>query len=432
MAVTSQETGRENPTDRFPLLMEQAENRESNDHVIDIGRVGDASSPDSSDHGSPCGLTTPHHETGPSGRGQVPLTQSPSASNGSNFRSSSLSRRGEGLGRRWSPFNTVLWISLELVFTVGQIIAALVVLYLSRRENPQTPLFAWVVGYAAGCALSLPLYYWRYIHSNQITDQRSTQSRQGSRRGNSTSEPNSYITISLTRSSEEEAGQNTSTGAWNGQNNGAPNARVSILMDHFKMALDCFFAVWFVVGNVWIFGGHSSSSDAPNLYRLCLVFLTFSCIGYAMPFILCGMICCCLPCIIHILGVREDMNGVRGATEESINALPKYKFNLKRNRSSSSGDSSSGFEEGGFLAAGTEKERAISGEDAVCCICLTKYEDDDELRELPCSHFFHTECVDKWLKINASCPLCKFEIGGGGGGAEDAAPVEASQEDQGV
>ena len=67
----------------------------------------------------------------------------------------------------------------------------------------------------------------------------------------------------------------------------------------------------------------------------------------------------------------------------------------------------------------------------VCCICLTKYEDDDELRELPCSHFFHTECVDKWLKINASCPLCKFEIGGGGG-AEDAAPVEASQEDQGV
>lgn len=33
------------------------------------------------------------------------------------------------------------------------------------------------------------------------------------------------------------------------------------------MALDCFFAVWFVVGNVWIFGGHSSAHEAPNLYR---------------------------------------------------------------------------------------------------------------------------------------------------------------------
>ena len=90
------------------------------------------------------------------------------------------------------------------------------------------------------------------------------------------------------------------------------------------------------------------------------MFLTFSCIGYAMPFILCGMICCCLPCIIHILGVREDMNGVRGATEESINALPNYKFKLKRTRSSSRGDSSSGVEVGGYLDAVTEQERAIS------------------------------------------------------------------------
>ncbi|KAL3535789.1 hypothetical protein ACH5RR_004250 [Cinchona calisaya] len=428
MAVTSQESSRENFTDKFPLLMERAENLESQEHVIDIERVGDASSSESSDHGSPRGLNTTHHETGPSGNGRLPLTQPPpSASNGYNFRRSSLSRRREGFGRRWSPFNTMLWISLELVFTVGQIIAALVVLYLSRDENPQTPLFAWVVGYATGCALSLPLYYWRYIHTNQSIDQSSTQSRQGSRQGSATSEPNSYITISLTSSSEEEAGQNTSTGTWIRQNISASNARLSVLVDHFKMALDCFFAVWFVVGNVWIFGGHSSSFDAPNLYRLCLVFLTFSCIGYAMPFILCGMICCCLPCIIHILGVREDMNGMKGATEESINALPRHKFKLKRDQSGSSSGSGSGFEEGGFLAAGTEKERAISEEDAACCICLTNYEDDDELRELPCSHFFHTQCVDKWLKINASCPLCKFEIGGGA--AEDAAPVESSQQE---
>lgn len=101
------------------------------------------------------------------------------------------------------------------------------------------------------------------------------------------------------------------------------------------------------------------------LCRLCIVFLTFSCIGYAMPFILCSMICCCLPCIISILGVRDDVNGMRGATEEIINALPTHKFKSKEKESHSSRDSNSGVEEGGFLAAGTERERVISGEDAV-------------------------------------------------------------------
>ncbi|KAF8393316.1 hypothetical protein HHK36_021557 [Tetracentron sinense] len=199
-------------------------------------------------------------------------------------------------------------------------------------------------------------------------------------------------------------------------------------MDHFKMALDCFFAVWFVVGNVWIFGGHSSSSEAPNLYRLCIVFLTFSCIGYAMPFILCATICCCLPCLISILGFREDLTQTRGATPESINALPTYKFKLKKDGNGEGREiNSDGAGEGGIVAAGTEKERVISGEDAVCCICLAKYADNDELRELPCSHFFHMECVDKWLKINALCPLCKFEVHESSGGSPSTASPRRHQ-----
>ncbi|XP_019179257.1 PREDICTED: MND1-interacting protein 1-like [Ipomoea nil] len=83
--------------------------------------------------------------------------------------------------------------------------------------------------------------------------------------------------------------------------------------------------------------GHSSSSEAPNMYRLCVVFLTFCCIGYAMPFILCATICCCLPCIISILGFREDLSQNKGATPESINSLPTYKFKVKKNKSKDSG-----------------------------------------------------------------------------------------------
>lgn len=82
-----------------------------------------------------------------------------------------------------------------------------------------------------------------------------------------------------------------------------------------------------------------------------------------MPFILCAMICCCLPCIISVLGIREDLNQVRGATEECINALPTYRFKSKKDEGDSTEQTD--YNEGGIVAAGTEKERTISGEDAV-------------------------------------------------------------------
>lgn len=96
------------------------------------------------------------------------------------------------------------------------------------------------------------------------------------------------------------------------------------------------------------------------IHRLCIVFLTISCIGYAMPFILCATICCCLPCIISVMGFREDLTQNKGATPESINALPTYKFKVKKNKSGNKEAA-----EGGVVAAGTDKERVISGEDAV-------------------------------------------------------------------
>lgn len=45
-----------------------------------------------------------------------------------------------------------------------------------------------------------------------------------------------------------------------------------------------------------------------------------------------------------------------------------------------------------------------------CCICLCSYEDGAELHALPCNHHFHSSCIVKWLKMNATCPLCKYNI----------------------
>ncbi|XP_042454355.1 E3 ubiquitin-protein ligase At1g63170-like isoform X2 [Zingiber officinale] len=331
---------------------------------------------------------------------------SPSVSNSINV---PLTRRSNNYGRRTrtrNPLNSGLWISVELVVNLSQITAAIVVLSLSRHEHPQTPLFTWIIGYTAGCVATLPHLCWRYIYRNSLSsEQEPAGSDQGSSRNSSFE---STVFVDNQGSMQENIHHPVSESR---QMTNPSSRRLNAIVEHFKMALDCFFAVWFVVGNVWVFGGHSSSHDAHNMYRLCIVFLAFSCVGYALPFILCVLICCCLPCIVSIMGFREDLHHGRGASSESIIQLSTYKFKSKKQRNRKDKEINLETEgSGGILAAGTDKERIISAEDAVCCICLAKYIDNEELRELPCTHFFHKDCVDKWLKINALCPLCKTDI----------------------
>ena len=46
-----------------------------------------------------------------------------------------------------------------------------------------------------------------------------------------------------------------------------------------------------------------------------------------------------------------------------------------------------------------------------CLVCLEKYKILEYKRVLPnCKHYFHKKCIDKWLKKNASCPICRNKI----------------------
>ncbi|KAJ9692454.1 hypothetical protein PVL29_011491 [Vitis rotundifolia] len=181
------------------------------------------------------------------------------------------------------------------------------------------------------------------------------------------------------------------------------------LMQVFWLTMSCFFVVWFVFGSVCFFGVSSSSHDAPILEGLFEALLFSGCTMYAMPGIVVASYCLFFSWLILpllLLKLREKYR--RTSTPDSPpNVLPTYKFKSKENGG------------GVLLAAGTKKKRAsLSGEDVVCCICLGNYADNEELRELPCcSHFFHVECVDKWLKIKARCPLCQSEHVGAGGAA---------------
>ncbi|CAK9199736.1 unnamed protein product [Sphagnum troendelagicum] len=394
--------------DTSPLLMATPASGH-HQHVVNIPPISSLDVPSSPPGGETAGGETLSRNLSPSSSLQAQASfTSNSASSLSPGSSNSYGTR-----HRASHLISGIWITFEVVVTVSQIIASIIVLFVSRDEKPEAPLAAWIAGYAAGCLVSLPLLYWRYKYRNvrsREQDALAPPLTSSPTTPTGAAEQTSYL--SMTPEQQDEESQAERQRSLNGNVTGWD--RVGMLMERFKIAVDCFFAVWFVLGTVWVFGGHSSSSEAPNLYRLCIVFLTFSCVGYAMPFILCATICCCLPCIISFLG-REDSTQVRGASAEAIAALPTYKFKLKGanntkvNKEESESDSE-GIGEGGLVAAGTEKERLVSPEDAVCCICLGKYKDDVELRELPCTHYFHVECVDKWLVINASCPLCKHDV----------------------
>lgn len=126
-----------------------------------------------------------------------------------------------------------------------------------------------------------------------------------------------------------------------------------------------------------------------------------------------------------------------GVSEAELGVLPMYKFQaFHSNEKSNTGA-------GKMVPVPTDglglaTERTLLAEDAVkpicydknllcfikferclftlisflqdCCICLSSYEDGAELHTLPCNHHFHYNCIVKWLKMRATCPLCKHNI----------------------
>lgn len=46
-----------------------------------------------------------------------------------------------------------------------------------------------------------------------------------------------------------------------------------------------------------------------------------------------------------------------------------------------------------------------------CAVCLLEFDEDQYVRTLPiCSHAFHVDCIDVWLKSHANCPLCRAGV----------------------
>eukprot|EP00250_Pteridium_aquilinum_P032898 c4915_g1_i1 orf=194-1354(+) len=289
-------------------------------------------------------------------------------------------------------------VILDLIWNLAFVMVASIILGLSNNECPSTPLRLWVCGYCLQCVLHMICVCFEYRRRLQQQQQR--QHRH---------------TIAQSVSTYGTLGPGAELDGDNSSEDGDSTVGNTSYAKRLESANTMFSFVWWIVGFYWItVGGQSLVQEAPRLYWLCVVFLAFDVLFVvfcvALACVIGIAVCCCLPCIIAILYAVADQEG---ASEEDISALPKFNFQRTGSFDVSLGEKSSPSKGVMNLIVGSAdgaKDRLLSAENAECCICLSAYEDGVELRELPCSHHFHCTCIDKWLRINATCPLCKFNI----------------------
>ncbi|XP_078437976.1 uncharacterized protein LOC144708487 [Wolffia australiana] len=57
----------------------------------------------------------------------------------------------------------------------------------------------------------------------------------------------------------------------------------------------------------------------------------------------------------------------------------------------------------------TMQEKDIK-ENFVCAVCKEEMGMGEEMKELPCLHCYHEECILQWLRIRNTCPVCRHEL----------------------
>jgi len=58
-----------------------------------------------------------------------------------------------------------------------------------------------------------------------------------------------------------------------------------------------------------------------------------------------------------------------------------------------------------------EKEQVLKMEqNNTCAICLESFQAGETVSTMCCGHIFHSEELERWLKLKAVCPVCKCSI----------------------
>lgn len=116
-----------------------------------------------------------------------------------------------------------------------------------------------------------------------------------------------------------------------------------------------------------------NTNDEAHNYYVAAVWL----LGLMLLFILLGV-------GYYFCYYLRKYNAARRNPQDSINMVPVSSYQ--------------------FDEATNEQNRAI------CSLCRAEFEDRQQIRTLPCAHFFHIRCVDAWLTFHRKCPVCRIRV----------------------
>ncbi|CAO2817337.1 unnamed protein product [Amaranthus hypochondriacus] len=53
---------------------------------------------------------------------------------------------------------------------------------------------------------------------------------------------------------------------------------------------------------------------------------------------------------------------------------------------------------------------SVEENEVVCAICRDDFSGKEVVKQLPCLHYFHGDCIVPWLKMRNTCPVCRHEL----------------------